>query len=357
MKEPKKKKRPLTLKEKIIAVVAILVMIASVFAVATVIFLNSKPLKHNGDTVSEAVTPVAIKEKSMTVLVVGIDDEPGRNVGQNTDVIMLVNMDLEAEKISILQFPRDTYVSSKTATGKINATYSLKKDGGIQGLERLIYNQFKLNIDHYAMIKMDSFRKVVDALGGVEVNVPVAFTLDGVRIKTGLQKLNGLKAEKFVRERHSYPNGDLGRIEMQRIFLASLFDILKKTPKLELAGIVSKISPNISTDLSVGEMIDLAKKVQTYSGANITAKMIPGQTATHTNVGGYRNQSVYSVHLQETADLLNEFFRPYSDPVPAEELTCIELVNNRTTSQNGTDFNTIANNSNTNSNSTTSKTK
>jgi LCP family protein required for cell wall assembly len=339
LRKQKKIKKPLTLKEKIIATISVVLMVASVGAIVSVVLLNWRPLQKDGLVDQTIITPLEIQDKSMNILIVGIDNEPGRNKGKQTDIIMVANFDLEANKINILQFPRDTYVSKTTITGKINATYSLKKNGGMDGLAKLINNQFKLPIDHYAMIEMDGFRRVIDSIGGVQMDVPISFNLDGITIKKGLQTLNGIKAEKVVRERHSYPGQDLGRIETQRIFLAALFNKVKETKKTELANLIPKVSKDISTDFKVGEILTLLEKIQGVKSEDISAFLVPGQTATNTNKGGYKNQSVYSIHLQQTANLLNEHFRAHSDLVFAEDLNCIELKNTSTSNDvNGTDF-------------------
>lgn len=69
----------------------------------------------------------------------------------------------------------------------------------MENLARVIYDRLRLPIDHYVTINMDGFVSVIDAIGGVEINVQESFTLEGVTFKPGLQTLNGLQAEKFVR--------------------------------------------------------------------------------------------------------------------------------------------------------------
>ena len=155
----------------------------------------------------------------------------------------------------------------------------------MENLARVIYDRLRLPIDHYVTINMDGFVSVIDAIGGVEINVQESFTLEGVTFKPGLQTLNGLQAEKFVRERHSR-GGDIGRINAQREFLAALVNKFKHLSM----GQISSLIPTLMQEMA----------------------------------GSY---SVWSVHKQVLADLLNQYFRPFSDPVPVEELNIQEIAN------------------------------
>lgn len=311
-------------KNKIILWVSISLIIVSVVVISIVLFLNWRPFQDPdsyGQINSEITTPHNIKQKSVNFLIAGIDEAEQRDT-KLTDVIMLVNIDIQSKNINILQIPRDTYIDvSNSPTGKINAIYNsgINKKG-IDGLSSTIFDQFSLNIDHYVTVTMDGFRQIIDSIGGVYMDVPTTFTLDGITINAGPQLLNGELAETFVRVRSIYDDADIGRVMAQRLFLASLSDKLFSLSTSDLIKLVPDISKYISTDLSIGEMLDYAKLSSDFSLDKIQIHLIPGEATVTSN-----GQSVYTVHKLEFANMLNSYFRPYSDAVPADSLKVVEL--------------------------------
>ena len=235
----KKRKRRRSAKDKLIMVLSVLLIVCSAIAVTVVAVLNGKFFSGDDLVNSEAQTPVAIKDKVVNFLIVGIDDEEGRGLGQRSDVLMVANYNIEENKVNVLQFPRDTFIGfEESSSGKINAIYGLEKNGGVDGLSKKLHEAFTLNIDHYVTIKMDGFKDLVDSIGGVTMDVPISFNLDGVTIEKGVQTLNGLQAEMVVRERHSYALQDIGRLQTQRIFIAALLQKMLSLPKTQLVGLV-----------------------------------------------------------------------------------------------------------------------
>ena len=157
-------------------------------------------------------------------------------------------------------------------------------------------------------------------IGGVEINVQESFTLEGVTIRPGVQPLNGTQAEKFVRERHSR-GGDIGRINAQREFLSALVKKFKNLSMGQISALAPTLMNEVTTDLTVNDVLTLAPQVLKLDTSNMAFHMVPGE-------GAYANNlSVWGVHKQVLADLLNEYFRPFSDPVPAEELNILEIAN------------------------------
>ena len=138
-----------------------------------------------------------------------------------TDVILYVSFDMKANKISMLQIPRDTYIgdtASTGGTGKINAV-ALHGDTNppVAALASVVNDQLKLPVDYYVTIDMDAFKAVINAIGGIEVTVPFDITDDhGNTLRAGTQRIDGATAEFMVRQRHNYSNADIGRLEMQR---------------------------------------------------------------------------------------------------------------------------------------------
>ena len=284
-------------------------------------------------------TPVAARSLSENILICGVDNDPNDPYHQQkmTDVIAVVNLDLASKRAAMLQIPRDTYVGDMTSTGKINAIYNLGESDsdGIHALARALNEQLALPIDHYATITMEGFRAAVDALGGVTVTLERRMTfnyvdLDGnvtgtVVLEAGDNLLDGVTADLFVRYR-DYARADLDRIDVQRYFFAALAKRLSEASAGELISAVRAAYPYLNTDYSLVELIALALRYKGVSPADITMLSIPGESLT------YNGQSVYSAHKAPLAELMNEYLRPHTAAVSAEELGIIELQN--TTSWN-----------------------
>ena len=329
-------------RNKIIMTVSVVVIVLSILAIGAIALLEFRPKTENPDLdptlPSNIGTEDTIKENSVNFLVAGLDESESL-----TDVIMVVNFDVKAKKATILQIPRDTFVGTDYntgGTGKINAIYGHTPEGKtkISNLATVINEQFQLPIDHYATITLEGFRNLVDALGGVRMNVPQQINYyEGMVIPAGDQVLDGQKAEWFVLFRAGYVQGDLGRVNAQRLFLASFAKQVLDVGRIELAGsVLPKVYDDITTDLSIKEIIKYMNVVMELDFENIEVYTLPGEGVNH------RGQSVYTLHKEETAKLLNEQMRPYAEAVPAEALPIIELQN--TTSyldENGENFNNV----------------
>lgn len=310
-------------KNKVVVTISVILIIISLIVITGALVLNWQPFKNDQDTLDQDIgTPNSLKQKSVNVLICGIDEDEDRGTNL-TDVIMVLNFDINSKKASILQIPRDTFIgTSEVYTGKINGIYnSGKNKKGIDGLARVIYNTFSIPIDYYLTITMEGFRTIVDQIGGVEVDVPETFFLEGVLIEEGKQLMNGDQAEKFVRVRSIYYDGDIGRVKAQRIFLAAFAQKMIDTPISDIVKLVPEVAKNVNTNMSVKEIIDFSKLGAGLDLANINIHLLPGEATMNDD------QSVYSLHKQKVADLLNTYFRPYTDPVPSEKLKVIELQN------------------------------
>lgn len=328
MNNRKRAKPKASTMDKVLITVFSLVITASVLCVIAVFVLNTSFLKNTeqgGDGMLDnaITTPTEIKEKCVTFLVAGIDYVEGSGRGKLTDFIMVVVFDINNKKVDALRIPRDTYIGNDhTATGKINEVYG-RNSGGIEELAKVINKTFNLTIDHYITINMDGFISMIDKIGGVDVDVPKTFTLEEVTIEKGMQHMTGFVAEKFVRERKSYANGDLGRIEMQQIFMEALLQKMFTLEKTKIASLAPSLIKDVTTDLTLGEMLGYYNKLLEVDRVNdINFHVVPITGAMN---GSY---SVVSIKKYPTADLLNEHFRPYTPEVGVEDLGIIELVKN-----------------------------
>ncbi len=255
----------------------------------------------------------------MTVLIVGSDSRrdlvsgqkkqfgSGAAVaGQRSDTIMLLRVDPSTQRAAILSLPRDLYVTISGGTHKdrINSAF----DGGASELIKTIKENFNIPIDHYAEVNFDTFRAIVNNIGGVEVPfaTPVrdfdpttGRNFSGLDIpRAGCIKLDGNQALAYVRSRHyeiyeggrwrSDPLSDLGRVKRQQDFIRRVAHKAVdkgKTNPLTLNALISSSVKNITVDngLTVGDITRLARRFQSLDPTKIemytmptTAKVIGG---------------------------------------------------------------------------------
>ena len=244
------------------------------------------------------------KDKRINVLLLGMEHE-------HSDTIMVASYDTKSKTADIISIPRDTYVDRdgfvNSANNKINVIYTVK---GIEGLEESILSITGMRVDKYVTIDYDGLRAAVEAVGGVEVDVPfhMRYTdpysdppLD-IDIPEGLQTIDGSNVMEFLRFRKTnyagykgYDEGDLGRIEAQQNFIKAA---IKKALSFKLPKVVAEIYPHVSTDFTLSEATSLAMSAIGFSADNVNSHVLPGHTQT---INGL---SFYLINQEETKDLV-----------------------------------------------------
>lgn len=276
------------------------------------------------ETTNDGLNLEQIVEGQYTVLFVGMDES-----GQLADVNWLFQFDLFAGTMNVLQIPRDSYVPqyANYSTGKFNSVYGSGQEQGVTPLQRVvncIEESFCVIIDCYIKLDCEDIKHIVDAVGGIPITLPEEIMYEADKIlPAGEQVLTGQQSEWFIRFRREYDEGDIGRVKAQRIFLAAAMEKLLSMGQTGLMTAMEEIYDNewLATDLSLAEMsmlADFAANRLTLDGVNIF--MVPGEGA----IAG--DQSVYSIHKNETIDLINEYFRPYQNQIYPEESAIVELI-------------------------------
>ena len=220
----------------------------------------------------------------INILLIGSDasaEQPGRaNITEkgNTDVMMLVSINQVEKKIKLISFMRDsyTYMDQFDRYAKLNAACA---NGGPAYLVETIENDYKFEIDGYAMVDFDSFTQVIDVLGGVNVDVPayVAKFL-GHGFPSGKNVLlDGAQALRFSRVRYSDADGDVSRVARQRQVVNALIEKAKSATLTEINDVADIILANIRTNISKKSIISYASKAITEGWANyeITEMTMP----------------------------------------------------------------------------------
>ena len=161
------------------------------------------------------------KSDCYLILVSGIDDGNG---GSDTNI--LVSLDAKGDTIHCVSIPRDTLVNVKRKVKKINAAYNL---GGTEQLAAEISDTLGVPVDFTVQVNLKGFVELVDAIGGVDFEIPINMNYDdpvqglSIHFKKGLRHLDGADAIKVVRFRHNndgsgYGTEDIGRIGTSRRF-------------------------------------------------------------------------------------------------------------------------------------------
>ncbi|AMS07660.1 transcriptional regulator [Limosilactobacillus oris] len=203
------------------------------------------------------------------------------NKGGNTDSIELFTINPKTKRITMTSIPRDTLVRVNTDDGadyvKLNAAYSI---GGPKQTVKQVSELLNVPIDYYAVINMGVLKKVVNSLGGVEVDNPFAFTYEGYHFKKGKQHLNGNQALKYSRMRYDDPNNDYGRQKRQQQILSSVIAKFKKSGSISSANkIMDAVGDGVKTNIPID---DIATLYGNYHSAmnNVSTYHFQGQDAT-----------------------------------------------------------------------------
>jgi len=174
------------------------------------------------------------RERFFTFLIFGLDE------GVNTDTIMVAGFDEIAGRACVISIPRDTRVDVQRRARKINAAYPAGRlhggghEGGVEQLKREVQTLIGFRPDFYVMLDMDVVVQIIDAIGGVEINVPfhMRYTQDiyqdlYIDIAAGVQILDGEAAMNFARFRYADPGfrsiTDFTRMRHQQQLLSALF--------------------------------------------------------------------------------------------------------------------------------------
>ncbi len=254
-------------------------------------------------TVDEYVEGLEEVEKSQpyNILVLGVDVE-----AKLTDVMMLCQVDPIDKEVNMLSIPRDTKVKVNGSTMKINASFS---HGGVEQVVKMVKNLTGLPVHHYVMINTAAFRDTIDALGGVDFNVPQNMDYEDplqnlyIHLQKGYQHLDGDKAEQLVRFRR-YSNGDIDRIKVQQDFVRAVIDQkLSATYVVKIPDVYEVVAKNTSTDMTVKEMLNTGKQLLAVDKSAFNSITLPGE-------GMYVGDVSYFVPYEERSkEVIEENFK------------------------------------------------
>ena len=218
---------------------------------------------------------------TMRVLAIGSDARNPQPVTKcRGDALHIIGVDAKRGVGGIVGIPRDSWVPLSTGgNGKVNASLVF---GGVDGMVKTISRASGVRIDGYVITGFKGFRGMVRALGGIVLEASKSLqSVDGFRIvKPGTNNLDAKHALAFARERKHLSNGDFGRSANQGALIKAGIAMARKAGPGSLARYLSRMSPYLSTDLSVGEVLNLCASMYVNSSAAIPNKVVPGSIGT-----------------------------------------------------------------------------
>ncbi|CAC9924848.1 cell envelope-like function transcriptional attenuator common domain protein [Aedoeadaptatus coxii] len=224
------------------------------------------------------------------ILLFGIDKTATTDMTEEgnptrSDVIMLLTIDPVSKRAQLLSLPRDTYVDIEGHKGKTKLGHAYAY-GGEELAEKTVERFLDVSVDYYATVDYNAVRRLVDAVGGIEVDIPFDYTYEDtyvvphlyINFKKGKQKLNGDDAVRYLRIRKIYENQDLDRIQTQQGFLMKLFDKLK-SPRMifKIPELIDLVMDNVETNLSYGQIAYLAKMGLDFDKDSIQMDTLVGE--------------------------------------------------------------------------------
>ena len=206
----------------------------------------------------EKVEPI---KDNVSILFIGIDDGEKRGQGaenSRSDALILATMNVETKTVKTLSIPRDSYVTIPMKNRKDKITHAHAFGGTIATIDT-VENLLEIPVDYYVRLNFDAFIDIVDALGGIEAEVPYElleldeFDNRVVNLQPGLQKLNGSEALALARTRKKDSDIERGK-RQQEILKAIAKEAAKPTSILKYDDIIDAVADNTKTNMTFSEM-------------------------------------------------------------------------------------------------------
>lgn len=285
------------------------------------------PTSEPGEATPTSI-PMAVHELEsddrITILMMGIDRRPGEPFISRTDTMMLVSFNPQTDQVSVLSVPRDLYVvipgrgRDRINTAFVYGAQGNNPAGGAELAMRTVAYNLGISVDHYVMIDFSAFIRAVDAIGGIDVQVPydindptfpdMNYGYDPLYIPAGEHHFDGLTALKYARTRHQ--DNDFYRARrQQQVLLAVRSKVLGLGPAEMLRQapfLYQQLEEGIRTDLSLEQIIGLANALKDVPEDNIRSAVLDTEY-----VVGYRTEGGASVLVlvnEKAAPLIDDLF-------------------------------------------------
>ena len=293
-----------------------------------------------------------------TVLILGVSKDINTEL---TDTIIVASYNPKSQKATLLSIPRDTFVGKNkakaTSYDKINALYQTNPQKTLEAVNKIT----GLHITYYLVVSNNALVELVDAIGGVEFDVPIDMDYDDssqdlyIHLDKGYQKLNGEQAEWLVRFRKnnngtsypsSYGDNDIGRMRTQREFLKTVAKQMIQIKNItKLKSFIDIFKQNVTTNITNWSLLkEYIPYLVDFNTENIQAESLPGAPA---NLGTY-NLSFFVHNEKETKKLVEELFAEQNGTEESNEPISNTTFSNKTNTVLGNTTNSSISSTNSN---------
>ena len=219
-----------------------------------------KPVEAQEQHTSRQERPLDVDkgEDPFSVLIMGVDTDGPDNMSGRSDTLMLLTINPNTEKTSIVSIPRDTYteIVGHGTMDKINHAYAF---GGTSMTVNSVQKLFDIPVDYYVSVNMEGMQQIVDAVGGIDVVPPLTFSQGEYTFVEGqTTHMDGPKALAYSRMRKNDPSGDYGRQHRQRqVIEATMQSVASLDSVMNYRSILGAMSTNMRTNMSFEDMMDM----------------------------------------------------------------------------------------------------
>ena len=320
---------------KVILIILLVLVLLAGIGYAVLEFVIKPPDTDNKGVTDNTNTPHVDGRKDgvYTFLVAGTDQ-----ISNNTDTIMIGSFDTVNHKLNIVSIPRDTLINIQHEVKKANSAYhyaayyknvegsSYYNCDPVQSMRKeLVKSMLGFDVDKYVLVNLDAAAEVVDAIGGVEFDLPIDMNYDSKRqdlhihLNKGKQTLSGDDFVKVMRFRSSYAGGDLQRIEMQQKLLSALADQMLTIGNVpNLTKVAQIVADNMETDMSTENIIYFAKEFLKLSKDDVKFMTLP-----KLSTGSVFGYSYVFTDIDAWLKMVNESLNPWTTEVTAQNVDII----------------------------------
>lgn len=279
-----------------------ILLLISCFLILPLKIQNGRELSEK-ESISPSVKEVAVgkeQERVMRLLLLGCDRSAGL-----ADSICILSLCEDSGRASLVQIPRDTYAEYtpkdyKKLNGALNTL-------GADGMKSFLSHALGVPIDYYAVLDLCVLRGLVDAIGGVDVDIPQEMIYEDeeqglhISLPKGRAHLDGAGAEQFVRFRSGYANADLGRLDAQKLFIKSFFQQCSALNNTQLWRVVRWLLTGVQTDVSLPDAFKVMFLLRQTELSEMPMETAPGE-AVQGNSGAW----YYVLRRYEMAQMVQQ---------------------------------------------------
>lgn len=260
---------------------AVLVVVISAMAAFGILTGDFSALKNKlmGDSIKPRLSEQDQLKGRTNIIVMGVDsrvDDVGRS-----DTLMVFMIDPKSEKVEVMSVPRDTLVKIPGhGWDKINHAYAY---GGHKLTRATVEDFLGIKVDHYVLIDIQGFQGIVDAIGGVDINVEKRMYYEDpwddsplvIDFQPGMQHMDGQKAMEYVRYRDE--EGDIGRIARQQQFIKAVYDKVTSPANIpNLPRLTAVLAKMVKTDVYASKVPGLANSLVKAVKNGLKGSSVPG---------------------------------------------------------------------------------